>query len=311
MAFLWHLTALELKDKVLITGTALKNKTRIDKSPKSILGNAWNVLSSYRKKAYKRKFITFENENKTYEIETTNKGYFFEILPEKTLTGFIVYDEKHNIMPIHQNHPYYFENKFSSVEVISDIDDTVIHSHTASALKRIFTILFKRPKRRKKILFSNSLLDFFEENKFRIVYLSKSESNLFGLITAIFRYNDIPKGPLFLTPYQKFKSLFKPNKGGHKLNFLDHIISNLPEKQFVLIGDDTQKDMDIYTQIVKKYKSQIIKIYIRQTRFYVNDEQREKWEALKKTGVDCMYFQDDNDSDLEIDELTRLMKLQQ
>jgi phosphatidate phosphatase APP1 len=309
MAFLWHLTALELKDKVLVTGTALKNQTHIDKSPSSILGNAWNVLSSYRKKTYKRKEILIETQNQNYSIVTSKKGYFFEILPLKNVEDFKIYDENHNQLFIHQTHPHYFRDLPTSVEVISDIDDTVIHSHTASALKRIFTILFRRPKRRKKVLFSNSILDFFDENKFRIAYLSKSESNLFGLITAIFRYNEIPVGPLFLTPYLKFKSLFQPKKGEHKLDFLHQIILNLPEKQFVLIGDDTQKDMDIYREIVNTYKDQITKVYIRQTSFYVDETQKEKWKALQQTGVDCMYFQDDDDSDLEIEELKQLLNL--
>jgi phosphatidate phosphatase APP1 len=309
MAFLWHFTALELKNKVLVTGTTLKNETRIDKYPKSILGNAWNVLSSYRKKAYKNKFITIETGDKSYTVKTSKKGYFFKLLPEETIEGFTVFDSNHNELSVNQYHPHYFKNSISTVEIISDIDDTVIHSHTASALKRIYSILFKRPKKRKKVLFTNSLLDFFDENEFRIFYLSKSESNLFGLITAIFRYNEVPVGPLFLTPYQKFKTLFKPKKGQHKLDFLNCIISNLPDKKFILIGDDTQKDMDIYTEIVKRYKSQIIKIYIRQTSFFVNQAQTEKWGALKNTGIDCMYFQDDDDIELELKKLTQILNV--
>lgn len=308
MAFIWHLTAVELKDKVLITGTVLKNKTHIDKSPKSLLANAWNVLSSYRKKAYKWKNIYIETQSETFKIETSKKGYFFEILEIKKLSDFKIFDEKRNELFIDQIHPYYFENPSTSVEVISDIDDTVIISHTASALKRISTILFKRPKRRNKVVFSNILLDFFDENNFRIAYLSKSESNLFGLITAIFRYNEIPSGPLFLTSYLKFKSLFKPKKGKHKLDFLHHLFQNLPDKKFILIGDDTQRDMNIYTEIVNNYRSQIIKVYIRQTTFSVDKIQKKYWETLKETGVECMYFQDDDEVDDEIEELKKLLK---
>ncbi|WP_026302533.1 phosphatase domain-containing protein [Psychroflexus tropicus] len=303
MAFLWHFTALELNDKVLVTGTTLKNETRIDKYPKSIFGNAWNVLSSYRKKAYKNKTITIETDDQTYTVKTSKKGYFFKLLPEKTIEDFTVFDSDHQELPVNQYHPHYFKKSESPVEVISDIDDTVIHSHTASALKRIFSILFKRPKKRKKVLFTNALLDFFNESKYRIFYLSKSESNLFGLITAIFRYNEVPVGPLFLTPYQRFKTLFKPKKGKHKLNFLNCIISNQHDKKFILIGDDTQKDMDIYTEIANLYKSQILKIYIRQTSFFMSQVQKEKWQTLKSTGIDCMYFQDGDDYDVEVQNL--------
>lgn len=308
MAFLWHITAVELEKKVLITGTVLKHKTPIDRSPRSIVSNAWNVLSSYRKKTYKCKSIFIETsaDAQEYRVETDKRGYFFEVLSVGQLQDFRVFDENKNQLHVHQNHPSYFKTASTPIEVISDIDDTVIHSHTASALKRIFTILFKRPKRRRKVLFSNSLLDFFDENNFRIFYLSKSESNLFGLITAIFRYNEIPDGPLFLTPYLKFKSLFKPKKGLHKLDFLHQLIPNLPHKKFILIGDDTQKDMDIYTEIVNAYRDQITKVYIRQTRFYVDEVQKEKWARLQDTGVACKYFQDDDDSDLETEHLKQL-----
>lgn len=309
MAFLWHLTALELKDKVMITGTVLKNQTSIDKSPRSLLANAWHVLNSYRKKTYKRKSIFIETNGETFRIKTSKKGYFFEILPVSNFTGYKIYDESRNQLSVNQIHPSYFKNITTPIEVISDIDDTVIHSHTASALKRIKTILFKRPKRRNKVLFSNALLDFFDENKFRIAYLSKSESNLFGLITAIFRFNEIPAGPLFLTPYLKFKALFKPKKGQHKMDFLHVIISNLPDKQFILIGDDTQKDMDIYSEIVNIYNDQIIKVYIRQTTFSVDEIQKQKWEALKKTGVPCLYFQDDDDVNQEIEDLKQILNI--
>lgn len=309
MAFLWHFTAVELKDTVLVTGTVLKKQTSIDKSPHSIFTNAWNVLSSYRKKAYKRKPIHIETHGETFTVATSKKGYFFEILPIESFDNFKIFDEEHKQLSIDQVHPYYFQNLSTSIEVISDIDDTVIHSHTASALKRISTILFKRPKRRNKVLFSNALLEYFDENQFRIAYLSKSESNLFGLITAIFRYNEIPSGPLFLTPYLKLKSLFKPKKGKHKTDFLHQLITNLPDKKFILIGDDTQKDMDIYTEIVNTYKSQIIKVYIRQTTFSVDEVQEKKWEGLQKTGVDCMYFQDDDDINQEIVKLKTYLSL--
>lgn len=309
MAFLWHFTAVELKETVLVTGTVLREKTSIDKSPHSIFTNAWNVLSSYRKKAYKNKPIHIETKDESFTIETSKKGYFFEILPIKNFDTFKVYDEAKNQLSIDQIHPHYFKNLSTSTEVISDIDDTVIHSHTASALKRIFTILFKRPKRRNKVLFSNALLDYFDENNFRIAYLSKSESNLFGLITAIFRFNEIPSGPLFLTPYLKFKSLFKPKKGKHKIDFLHQLITDLPDKKFILIGDDTQKDMDIYSEIVNAYKSQITRVYIRQTTFSVDENQKEKWKVLQDTGVSCKYFQDDDDINQEIIQLKELLSI--
>lgn len=309
MAFLWHLTAIELKDKVLVTGTVLKNQTSIDKSPRFILTNAWNVLKSYFKSAYEHKTIHIKTNEKSFELKTNHEGYFFELLPIESLDDFKIYDEDENQLDISQIHPHYFKIHSTSIEVISDIDDTVIHSHTASAIKRISTILFKRPKRRNKVLFSNALLDFFNEKNYRIAYLSKSESNLFGLITSIFRFNKIPSGPLFLTSYLKFKSLFSPQKGKHKEDFLEQLFTNLPDKKFILIGDDTQRDMSIYTEIVNAYKSRIIKVYIRQTGFSMNENQEKQWYALQETGVDCKYFKDDDDIETEIKLVKQLLNI--
>lgn len=107
----------------------------------------------------------------------------------------------------------------------------------------------------------------------------------------------------------KFKSLFKPKKGKHKIDFLHQLITNLPDKKFILIGDDTQKDMDIYSEIVNTYTSQIIRVYIRQTTFSVNESQEEKWNNLQDTGVSCMYFHDDDDINQEIVQLKEFLSL--
>lgn len=309
MAYVWQLTVVELKASVLVTGTILKHKTRIDRKPSSIFANAWDVLTSYQNQAYKQQEIIIKTPNDRFSITTTTQGYFNDLLPLQSCSSLQIFDKEHHILHIDQVHPYYFKDSGADVEVISDIDDTVILSHTASVLKRIFTILFRRPKRRKKVLFSHALLDFFAQNNFRIAYLSKSESNLFGLITSIFRYNDIPEGPLFLSPYLKFKSLLKPQKGNHKLTFLHQLISNSPGKKFILIGDDTQKDMALYSDIVKHYSSQIIKVYIRQAGFFVDDSQKEQWQALQDSGVDSMYFEDDADIESELKALKQNLNL--
>ncbi len=50
----------------------------------------------------------------------------------------------------------------------------------------------------------------------------------------------------------------------HKFRKIRNILDYYPDIQFVLLGDDSQKDPDIYQRIVKEYPSQIKAIYIRQ-----------------------------------------------
>lgn len=79
MAFLWHFTAVELEDAVLVTGTILKHKTRIDRKPSSIFANAWDVLTSFQNQAYKQQGIIIKTPNDRFSCMLNIFGMNFKI----------------------------------------------------------------------------------------------------------------------------------------------------------------------------------------------------------------------------------------
>lgn len=300
--YLWQLSVLQLGNHSLVNGTILKGKRKIRSNTTTIAGNFLQVMRSYFHETYSGKEITFRMGDFKKELLTTGKGHFSfmaDVPPDNDIE--IIAAGRSLEVPTH--YPAVFRQNDSKLEIVSDLDDTVMVSHTASALKRITTILFYRPKKRKSVAYTHELFKDFQKQKYRITYLSKSESNLFGLITSVLTYRELPQGALLLTPFLKLRQLFDPKKGkDYKLNYLRRIISSLPEKHFILLGDDTQRDMDVYTQVVKEFPNRIRKIFIRQTGLIRKPAQQQKWSALIETGVEAVYFQDTDETGEETTE---------
>lgn len=294
--YLWQLNILQLGNKSLVSGTILRGRRKIRSNTTTIAGNFFQIMRSYFHETYSEKEMTFRMGDFKKEMLTTGKGHFSfmaDVPPDHNIEVIV----KGHTLAIPTHYPAVFKQNNSGLEIISDLDDTVMVSHTASALKRIATILFYRPKRRKSVAYTHALFKEFQKQNYRITYLSKSESNLFGLITSVLTYRELPQGALLLTPFLKLRQLFDPKKGkDYKLNNLRMIISSLPDKQFILVGDDTQRDMDVYTQAVKEFPDRIRKIFIRQTGLVRKPVQQQKWNALVETGVEAVYFQDTDET---------------
>ncbi|HET8810137.1 MAG TPA: App1 family protein, partial [Flavobacteriaceae bacterium] len=54
----------------------------------------------------------------------------------------------------------------------------------------------------------------------------------------------------------------------HKFFKIKHILEFHPELKFVLLGDDSQRDADIYERICKIFSENITAVYIRQTKSF-------------------------------------------
>ncbi len=198
MVYIWQLSALDLGGKILVSGTLLKGKKRSSGVASTILGNFFQILISYFLKPYSNGELTIQSKQEKIHLKTSEKGHFSTLI-DGSLEGEFKVIAKGRELEVLQNYPSQFGLKDSNIEVISDIDDTIIHSNTASFVKRIATILFLLPQKRRTVVYTFRLFEKFKRLNFRINYLSKSEGNLFGLITSIFKFHKLPLGSLFLT----------------------------------------------------------------------------------------------------------------
>ena len=292
MPIVWYLSSIQFSDKTLVSGVLLKKKPFISSPGKSPLKNALMIIGSYFSPAFSRENISVKLKGKSLNIKTDEHGGFqvtFDFCADEEVA---IFEENNNeALKIIQKYPVQFKNSESAVAIISDIDDSIMVSYTKTKIKRLITTLFKPSHKREVIPFTEDLYKVYKENNPRFFYVSKSESNLFPTISNFIRHNGLPEGNLFLTPYLSFSQLINSKKDKNfKFNTISYILENSPKQHFVLIGDDSQRDMEIYTRIANQYKSKLQSIFIRQTQNKLNRQKTQSWETLKKTGIDAYYF---------------------
>jgi phosphatidate phosphatase APP1 len=254
--------------------------------------------------------IIIKLEEKEYKTTTNDRAIFnleFNYAIENKPKIVILFQDKE--LEIQQDYPIFFKNSKSNLGIISDIDDTILVSHTANIIKRIGVLSLVPPQKRKTIEFTQQLLSLVRLNASNVFYISKSESNLFDLLSTFIRTHQLPQGALFLTPYLSFRELIKRKKGkDFKINNIQFILENSPDKKFILFGDDTQKDMEVYRIIANLFPNNISRIYIRQTKKKRNRRKQVLWSKLKESFHDSIYFNEHTNVDVELKVLKNLLQ---
>lgn len=161
----------------------------------------------------------------------------------------------------------------ASYGVISDIDDTILHTGVTSFLKwrviknSLFKHAYKRISLEGAPKFYRDLHDGkkgHEQNP--IIYLSNSPWNLYEYLKLFLEVNDFPKGPILLRDFRTpFDKTLRPEKP-HKQKEIINILKTYPHLNFILIGDSGEHDPAIYTEIAAQYPDRILAIYLRSVK---------------------------------------------
>lgn len=182
---------------------------------------------------------------------------------------------------------------------ISDIDDTVMRSYSATVLKRLYELLAKNPGKRRifietvnhyKLL---SLAHTTADIPNPMFYVSSSEWNLFDYLRQIFRHNQLPEGIFLLNQIKRWYQLLTSGRTGHegKLMRISRILQAFPKQRFVLIGDNSQRDPVIYNAIAEKHPEQIFAVYIRNVRDSREEATVVLLAALEAKGIHTCIFE--------------------
>ncbi len=164
--------------------------------------------------------------------------------------------------------------------IISDIDDTVVVSHTNKRFKSIITTLFTTYMDRKPVTSTSKIFEALGDNQ-DMAYVSRSEYNLFPLLSNFMQHHSIPRGPLFLTPFISFGELIRNRKDpDFKIKTINLLLDHSKYEQITLVGDDTQHDLHVYAEIARKHGSRIRKIFIRQTDPRKDRRNSSEWKDL-------------------------------
>jgi phosphatidate phosphatase APP1 len=189
--------------------------------------------------------------------------------------------------------------------VVSDIDDTLVHSFIYRKMLKFRTLMFTTMEKRKAVVNMQELMKNFISRGAVPVYLSNSEQNLYPLIYRFLLHNHFPPGPVFLKQMRKLVDVIMnlkfPPKNIHKISTLEEILTLFPEKKFVLMGDNTQHDLSIYLSTAEKFSSSIRCIIIRKVVERTTDEAmiEKAREGLKKNNI-AFYYADEFPTSFEV-----------
>jgi phosphatidate phosphatase APP1 len=141
--------------------------------------------------------------------------------------------------------------------VISDIDDTIVHSGVLRKWRMILSLAFANARTRKPFKGVGAFYRALHRGKNPVFYVSKSPWNLYVPLVEFLEHQGLPLGPLLL------RDLGLRMKNNHKTEAIESVLNTYPKLKFILIGDSGEQDPEIYSDIVHRLAQHIRVIYIR------------------------------------------------
>jgi len=211
-----------------------------------------------------------------YEANTDNEGYFhFELkLPRRVNSpGWqnvkleLLHPPSSKVYPVRATARVLIPSARARFGIISDIDDTVVASNVGNKLRMVLTAILSNAHTRKPFEGVAGLYRALQQGASGsednpVFYVSNSPWNLYTPLLEFFKLQEIPVGPLLLRDFDP-RLLFSKNAENHKKRNIQMIFDAFPHLPFVLIGDSSERDPEIYRDVVKEYPARIRAIYIR------------------------------------------------
>ena len=181
---------------------------------------------------------------------------------------------------------------------ISDIDDTFLISHSSNLRKRLYVLFTKNARTRRPfegvvrhyqlLAYANTKAD--TPNPF--FYVSSSEWNLYDYINEFKRSYGVPEGVYLLSQMKQWYEFLKTGQTKHSGKFMRiaRVLKEFPHQKFILLGDDTQQDPEIYHKIVQGFPGRILCVYIRHVGRRKKPEVEHHTREIGALGVEVCYF---------------------
>lgn len=153
--------------------------------------------------------------------------------------------------------------------VISDIDDTVLRTDVLDLVAMARNTFLMNAHTRLPFegvaAFYHALRHGGDGKRLNpIYYVSSSAWNLYDMLIDFFAVRGIPLGPLMLTDLGLTRyQLFSPSHREHKVKLIQSLLDTHPTLPFILIGDSSQRDPEIYLETITHNPGRILAAYIR------------------------------------------------
>jgi|AntDeeMinimDraft_5_1070356.scaffolds.fasta_scaffold02401_3 phosphatidate phosphatase APP1 len=265
--------------------------------------HAWSVFRMFMIKTLPGAEVEISFKGLLFKAKTDKNGFFQAKIPYD-------YNLKQDWYTFSVSFPGYAEKVTQKAEflkphsngyaIVSDIDDTFLVSHSANIFKKLYILMTKNVHKRhifqevvEHYRFLNELGNKGDETGNAFFYVSSSEWNLYNFIYRFTILHQFPKAVLLLNTIKSGLRDFLLTGGGnhnHKYEKIKGLIGFYPAMQFILLGDDSQRDPMIYQKICQQFPEKIKAIYIRQTGKYPKAEISKIIAEIDVTKIKACYF---------------------
>jgi phosphatidate phosphatase APP1 len=271
---------------------------------RSFFNNSYGLLRLFMVKPYVKAALQLQWDGITYTATTENDGFFkFEWCPSTPVPAgwHPVKVQMQNadpaMSPVEAAGEFFIPYKYQFA-FISDIDDTFLISHSSNLRKRFYVLLTKNARSRKPF---EGVVNHYQllastgasRDTFNLFfYVSSSEWNLYDYIVEFAQVNKLPKGIYLLNQMKTFSQVFKTGQNNHKTKFMriSRIMEAYPTQKFILLGDDSQEDPNIYSAVVEHFPQNVHAIYLRHVLQSSHERVKGVVEKIQGKGIQCCYF---------------------
>lgn len=296
-------------DRLLVRARVVKNHSSYEALRTT---SKWKNFKQFIKRFFERGIrdvrVRLSVNGWQFETHTNRLGYidFDIVLPKKGFQTVEQVQIQIDTLPAKTMYlNSYTEN--ARYGVISDIDDTVLVSHSTKWYRSLWLLLSANEATRMPFDGVSGLYNRLHRAGFGLrgrnpfYYVSSSKWSLYELIHAFFRIQSLPEGHFLLNEHKAFLftlSEFRDRLIGgkrhfHKLKKIETVLSLYPDLTFVLLGDSGQHDAEIYYRAALQNPDRIKIIYIRHVRRGREQKVKNLCSLLKeKTGIDMILVND-------------------
>nr|WP_167139380.1 phosphatase domain-containing protein [Diaminobutyricimonas sp. TR449] len=150
--------------------------------------------------------------------------------------------------------------------IVSDIDDTVMVTYLPRPFLAAWNTFVLDEHARRAVTGMPVLYDRLATANpgAPFIYLSTGAWNVAPTLTRFLTRNLYPAGALLLTDWGPTHDRWFRSGRAHKVENLERLAVDFPDLRWLLIGDDGQRDEDIYGQFTKRHPDKVIAVGIRQ-----------------------------------------------
>ena len=148
--------------------------------------------------------------------------------------------------------------------VVSDIDDTILVTWVPRPLLAAWNTFFIREKARRPVPGMGELLMALAGEDGFVAYVSTGAWNFAPHLERFMTEHGLPPGPLLMTDWGPTPSGWFRSGAAHKRDMLERLRREHPSVRWALVGDDGQRDPQIYADFVAAHPNATLAVAIRQ-----------------------------------------------